>query len=362
MVQEGESVPDLIAIGPGVVFVGELLSIDNNEWSFHLRHFVAGGLHALIEFIERFGQTAAIDRHVIVSFLGDGWTLKATPSMAKDIAGGYIVRCPVLPRTARIRAADLPQDFDLSDNHDLTVKSGNISMVSGLEALPQLVKTCLSLPKGESLFHPDFGTRFAEYYRQLSGSPWLEHFLKLELIRQAAIPYTDTIMNRQYTPLQCVERVFGIELLANAPTKNWLPIRVDFDVKGVGRWQHDLSICIPQNPTKRPSFGKLLAGPSALEADSDVLIRLVEGDALQPAARVGSEAWRKQTARDAANARHDQPGGSRDKQRRIREIWASGKYSTRDLCAEEECEALGMSFSAARKALRNAPEPVRSID
>ena len=36
--------------------------------------------------------------------------------------------------------------------------------------------------------HPEFGTRFAEYYRRLVGTPWLGHFLKLELIRQAAIP------------------------------------------------------------------------------------------------------------------------------------------------------------------------------
>ena len=29
--------------------------------------------------------------------------------------------------------------------------------------------------------------------------------------------------------------------------------------------------------------------------------------------------------------------------------------------AEEECAALGMSFSVAKKALRNAPKPVLSI-
>lgn len=72
---------------------------------------------------------------------------------------------------------------------------------------------------------------------------------------------------------------------------------------------------------------------------------------------VGSPEWRSQTARNAANKRHDQPGGSRDKQRQIRRIWATGKYSSRDLCAEEECAALNISFSAARKALRNTPEP-----
>jgi hypothetical protein len=98
-----------------------------------------------------------------------------------------------------------------------------------------------------------------------------------------------------------------------------------------------------------------------LKADKDAVLRLADGDTRQPAAGVGSVAWRKQAAMAAANARHNQPGGSRDKQRQIREIWATRKYSSRDLCAEQECAALGMSFSADRKALRNAPKPVLSI-
>ncbi len=99
-----------------------------------------------------------------------------------------------------------------------------------------------------------------------------------------------------------------------------------------------------------------------LKADKDALLRLMDGDTRQPASGVGSVEWRKRTAKAAADARHNRPGGSRDKQRRIREIWATGKYSTRDICAEEECAALGMSFASARKALQNVrPKPVRSI-
>lgn len=64
-----------------------------------------------------------------------------------------------------------------------------------------------------------------------------------------------------------------------------------------------------------------------------------------------------QNARAAANARHSKPGGSRDKRRQIRAIWSTGKYSSRDICAEQECAALGMSFSSARKALRGTPDP-----
>lgn len=59
----------------------------------------------------------------------------------------------------------------------------------------------------------------------------------------------------------------------------------------------------------------------------------------------------------AANALHDKPGGSRSKANSIREIWASGRYSSRDLCAREECDHIGMSYSAARRALRNTPAP-----
>jgi hypothetical protein len=96
-----------------------------------------------------------------------------------------------------------------------------------------------------------------------------------------------------------------------------------------------------------------------LKADKGALLRVVDGDTRQPPAGVGSVAWRRQTAKAAANARHNRPGGSRGKQRQIREIWATGKYSSRDICADEECAALGMSFSAARKALTNAPVPSR---
>jgi hypothetical protein len=72
----------------------------------------------------------------------------------------------------------------------------------------------------------------------------------------------------------------------------------------------------------------------------------------------GAAAQRKKQSTLAINARHDRPGGSRDKAQQIREIWASGKYSSRDICAEQEWDGLGYgSFAAARKALRNTPDP-----
>lgn len=62
-------------------------------------------------------------------------------------------------------------------------------------------------------------------------------------------------------------------------------------------------------------------------------------------------------AKQAVEAKHNKPGGSREKRNKIRAIWASGKYSTRLICAEEEYDALGMSFDTARKALQGEPNP-----
>ena len=261
-VSVGEAVPDLIAIGPDIVFVGEFLGVENDVWSLHLRNFVDGDVHTLIALTERYEQIAAIDRYVLVNELGDGRSLRAKPSVTRETTGGYTVRCPVFPSVDRIPAANIPKSWALSDNHDLTTQNGNWAMVSGVDALPQQVKTCLSHQRGESPIHRDFGTRFAEYYNMLAGSPWFDLYLKLEVIRQAAIPYIDPTNNQQYTPFLCVERVFGVAILADAPTKNWLPIRVELSVKGLGRWQHDLSVCIPSEPIRRLSFDELLSGPS----------------------------------------------------------------------------------------------------
>ena len=59
----------------------------------------------------------------------------------------------------------------------------------------------------------------------------------------------------------------------------------------------------------------------------------------------------------SANKGHNKEGGSRDKKRQILDIWSKGKYSSKDICAEQECAGLAVSFSKARKDLRNAPDP-----
>lgn len=65
----------------------------------------------------------------------------------------------------------------------------------------------------------------------------------------------------------------------------------------------------------------------------------------------------RERSKNGADKLHSKPGGSREKVEKIRAAWATGKYDSRDVCAEQECAAIGMSFSTARKALRNIPKP-----
>lgn len=115
----------------------------------------------------------------------------------------------------------------------------------------------------------------------------------------------------------------------------------------------------------KAAFADLQLLASQLAGQQDVAVDEVVGhfavaldlaDQYVEKAILGQEASSRR-GRAAADALHGKPGGSREKRIAIQAAWASGKYSSRDICAEQECGALGMSFSAARKSLRGTPQP-----
>ncbi len=235
---------DLIAIGPDAVCTGELLGVDSVAWSVRLRNFVCGNIHSLVSFISGFKLLAQDERYILLNELGDGRLLSAPPTLdrAED---GYTLRCPVHPSFPRIKAQDLPRDFAVSPStNDVYAVNGRFVEVSGVAALPQRIRSCLSLLPGESPMHPRVAARLAEYFGSFQDSPWLAHLLKLEVVRHAAIPYDDPLLKKMYTLLQCVERVHGVAALTDTPSKGWLPLRVDLDVTGVGRWASDIPVLV----------------------------------------------------------------------------------------------------------------------
>jgi hypothetical protein len=243
--EPGHREVDLIAFGLDIICTGQLLSVGPTGWQLKVDHFVIGDFNALVDFICKFEALPKGDRYVLVNSLGDGRLLSRAPSATKD-RDGYLVSCAVETAFPRTSAHQLGSRWAISPKtNDLYVENGQIARVSGLAALPDNVRSCLSSQRGESPFHPDYGVRLAEFFDAFRGSPWLGQLLKLEVTRQASIPYHDRLLNREYTPLHCIEKVRSLVLLADDAINGWMPVRVDFDVCGVGRWEHELSICLP---------------------------------------------------------------------------------------------------------------------
>jgi hypothetical protein len=236
----------LLAIGPDIICTGDIQNVSAASWTLHLKHFVAGDVHDLVSFIDGFATTEQDDRYLLSNELGDGRVLLQAPSLTKQ-NDGYSLLCPVAPSYPRVDVQDLGSDMALHpETGDLYLDDkGNIARVSGLEYLPQKVQSLLSVQRGESVFNPTFGIRFFEYFESFKGSPWLALLLTLDVVRQAAIPYTDSLLNRQYVPLRCVTRVHSFELLSETPKDNRLPVRVNLEIQGLGPWQRDLSVYLP---------------------------------------------------------------------------------------------------------------------
>jgi hypothetical protein len=251
---KSESDTDLVAIGIELVFSGELIGVNGDEWQLRIYHFIIGDIFTLISFSERFDKIDPYERYILVNSLGDGRQLSGAPAFSK-LASGMVVTSRVHKSFPRINAHNLPRDFALNDVHDISMSNGSIAMVSGLDALPQRIKSCLSLQRGESPFHPTVGARINEYFNLFHDSTWLARLIKLEVIRHACVPYKDQAGIGEYTLLMSVSRVHDVEMLSSDSATDWLPFRFFLTVEGVGKWQRDISIFIPKG--KKPTGNKL---------------------------------------------------------------------------------------------------------
>jgi hypothetical protein len=232
--------PDLFAIGPDNVFLGEMLRIKESEWVFRVQQPVIGDTHSLSLFIDSFETAREYDRYVVANAQGDGRVLANAPVWSTE--DGYaFVTCPVERRSPRTRADMLPADLDFTGG-DLSINDrGDIATVAGLKALPQKIKLGLGVRRGELMFHRDFGSRLAEYYKLFLGSHWLERIFKLEVARLASIPFPDPPQGA-HTPLSCVDRVLGLKALPEKDGK--VPMTVELQIHGFGHWSGDIEVFV----------------------------------------------------------------------------------------------------------------------
>ena len=152
---------------------------------------------------------------------------------------------PVLGRFGRVRAQNLQTEYALNDAHDMFAANGGWAIVSGLDALPQRIKSSLFLVRGESPMNAVTGTRITEYFELLRNSDLLTSLVKVETIRVACVSYVGSGTSKPDTLLRCVQGVKLVEQLSRDPVNRWLTFRFLLDVEGVvGPWQRDIALLV----------------------------------------------------------------------------------------------------------------------
>jgi hypothetical protein len=73
--------------------------------------------------------------------------------------------------------------------------------------------------------------------------------------------------------------------------------------------------------------------------------------------RLIAKEYQSSKNRKAAISLHSRPRKSDKIREAALEIWSSGKYRNKDICAEQEYEHLGKAFKTVRNYLRGAPNP-----
>lgn len=250
---------DLFEIGPDTIVTGEIININRLVWKFKIQHFIAGDIRTITDYIDRFEKINSYDRYVVSNELNDGRLLSNPPEWEK-VDNRIIVTCYVEKSFPRIRAEQLGSTFAVNDDNDLFLQNGNLARVSGINALPQKIKSNLSLIRGESPFHPTYGSRLCQFYEEYRGTAWLNRLFKLDMIRLASIPYEDpNSPGKINTPLKCINRINNIKLIEEGYDGKWMPIEFELDVEGVGAWKKQLLILVlPYTPEPPDSWKKLL--------------------------------------------------------------------------------------------------------
>lgn len=237
---------DLIALGPDIVCTGELLELGQSKWVLKLSHFVVGSFDGLASFIDSFDRILSSDRFVCLNSLGDGRLLSAAPILRRE-DGTLYADCPVAPNFPRISAQELGSRMAISEETgDTYLENGNIARVSGVNSFPQMVKSVLSIQRGEFFADPGYGVRFAEFLEAFRGTPWLDELLKLDVVRQASIPYRVAVNQSARTPLNCVKRVTCLKTDEEDVAARLLGIELEMEVKGMGHWVGKMSVHLPR--------------------------------------------------------------------------------------------------------------------
>ncbi|WP_316185805.1 MULTISPECIES: caspase domain-containing protein [unclassified Bradyrhizobium] len=238
---------DLVAIGPKVVAVGEMLGSDGSLWRIGIDDFVVGNWNDLANFVDDFENVDIGRRYVLVNARGEGRMISDRPAWRKYDNGRIEFACDVAPPAERIAAERLPSSMAVSpETGDMFAERGAIARTSGAASLPQMLQSAMSFVRGESIWDLDAGAEFSDYLAGFRDSPWLPRLFMLETIRLASIARKSVLVNesKSSTPLHCVDRVRDLKVLDRSPKNRRVRVRLELDLRGAGAWSGEVAVLV----------------------------------------------------------------------------------------------------------------------
>jgi hypothetical protein len=238
---------DLVAIGPKVVAIGEMLGSDGSKWKIGIDDFVAGTWNDLANFVDDFENVDVARRYVLMNARGEGRMISGRPAWRKNEDGGIEFTCEVAPPAERIAVERLPSTWAVSSKTgDMFAERGAIARTSGAGSLPQMLQSSMSLVRGESHWDLDAGAEFSDYLIGFRDSPWLPRLFMLETIRLASVARKAVLFKdrKPSTPLQCVDRVRELEILDRVPKDRRVRVRLALDLHGAGPWSGEVAVLV----------------------------------------------------------------------------------------------------------------------
>lgn len=231
---EKENLETLVALGPNIIGIGEVIGTHGKSWSIRLNdRFVLGSLNELVRFGAEFERFDESERYMLLEDHGEGYLLSAAPKWRKSdsellleiIAEPRMERCNV-HRIGRdvplVRTDDGKYDMDLSRE-----------WIEGLDVVPQALMMGLSTVKGGWRAFAEQGSRVTEFQKKFGSESILSKLIKLEIIRLAFIPRLDSFTKSKVAPFDFIERVRSVQIAKLSIEDNQAQVDVALDFNGL---------------------------------------------------------------------------------------------------------------------------------
>ena len=224
---------NIVAIGPDIIALGHIIRSAPEGLRIRLSHFVSGSVRDLWALQQNFSKWSPERRYVLCNELGFGGLINEPPVIER-INHSYEIQLAlqkqVLRQDARAEISTTSRDF--------------LSRISGIDAFIQIFENVLSMAQGTWFTDLSLGSDMSDLYWRYKGSPWFKNLAMMEMIRLSSIPRLDRIQKTPTTSFLAVNRVNNVEIPSFELVDQKLEILVDFDLEGIGRWKHTLSVFI----------------------------------------------------------------------------------------------------------------------